>query len=84
MIFKLETPEHQRTAIRNMVEVLLYPSFGAPLVFLWPPHGDSEMSWRRDGDLKDVCASGNLCSYANEAGFMSSRTYVHGRMNLGR
>ena len=37
MIFKLETPEHQRTAIRNVAETLFYPSFGAPLVLLWAP-----------------------------------------------
>ena len=27
MLFKLETPEHQQTAIRSVAKVLLYPSF---------------------------------------------------------
>lgn len=30
MIFELELPKHQRTAIRNVAEVFLYPSFGVP------------------------------------------------------
>lgn len=80
MTFKLEPSEQQRTAIGSVVEVLLYPSFGAPLVLLWAPYGESEVSWGRDGDLKDVCASGNICSCTNEAGFTCSRTCVHGRM----
>ena len=37
MKFKLENPEHQRTAIRSEVETLLYPSFGTPLLLLWSP-----------------------------------------------
>lgn len=28
----------------SMAKVLLYPSFGAPLVFLWSPYGDSEIA----------------------------------------
>lgn len=44
MKFKLDTPEHQRTAIQSVVETLLYPSLGAPLVFPWSPIGDSEMT----------------------------------------
>lgn len=35
MLFKIETLEQQRTAIQSVVEVFLYPSFGAPLVSLW-------------------------------------------------
>jgi hypothetical protein len=70
----------------------LYPSFGAPLVFLWSPHGDSEMA--RNGFLdepsgkaeREDClkwsTSGNTCSLTNEAGFGSPRTYVQGAMNL--
>ena len=61
-------------------KVYLCHSFGAPLVLLWAPYGESEVSWGRDGDLKDVCASGNICSCTNEAGFTCSRTCVHGRM----
>ena len=84
MQFKLETPEHQRTAIRSVVEVFLYPSFGAPLVFLWSPYGESEVSRKCVGDPAEVYALGNVCSCANKAGFIGSRIYVHGRMNLGR
>lgn len=42
MLFKLETPEHHRTAIGSVVEVFLYTSFGLPLLLLWSPSGDSE------------------------------------------
>ena len=93
MQFKLETPEHQRTAIRSVVEVLLYPSFGAPLVLLWSPYGESEdarhilggsseLSRRCYGARSEVYVLGNIGGVANEAGFNGSRTYVHGRMNL--
>lgn len=93
MTFKLETPEHQRTAIRNVAEPLFYPSFGAPLVLLWAPYGESEdaryihggfsePSRKCHGALTEVYASGNIGGVANEAGFNGSRTYVHGRMNL--
>ena len=54
LIFKLETSEHQRTAIRSVVEVLLYPSFGAPLLLLWSPFRDSEPSRRCKGDLTEM------------------------------
>ena len=37
MEFKLEKPEHQRTAIQSVVETLLSPSFGTPLLLLWSP-----------------------------------------------
>ena len=80
MTFKLETPEHQRTAIRSVVETLLYPSFGAPLVFLWSPYGESGLSRRCDGDPEEVYALGNIGGVAKEAGFNGLRTYVH----LGR
>ena len=115
MKFKLETPEHQRTAIRSEVEALLYPSFRVgfnptfltlgranafvlhslnrkvPLVFFWPPFGDSEMA--RSGFLDEPsgkaeredsskwCAMGNTCSNVNEACFVGMQTYVHGAMN---
>lgn len=82
MQFKLETPEHQRTAIRSVVEMLLYPSFGVPLVFLWPPYDDSEPIRRCDKGVTKLYASGNRCSSANEAGFTCSRTAVHGKINL--
>ena len=82
MQFKLETPEHQRTAIRSVVEVLLYPSFGAPLVLLWSPYGDLKPSRRCDGGLSEVYALGNIVGVVNEAGFKGLRTYVHGRTNL--
>ena len=39
MIYKFETPEHQRTDIQSVVDVFLCSSFSAPLVFLWPPSG---------------------------------------------
>lgn len=32
MLFKLETPEHHRTAIGSVVEVFLYTSFGLLVV----------------------------------------------------
>lgn len=93
MQFKLETPEHQRTAIQGVVEVLLYPSFGAPLLLLWSPYGESEdaryihggfsePSRRCYGARSEVYVLGNIGGVANEAGFNASRTYVHGRMNL--
>ena len=93
MQFKLETPEQQRTAIGSVVEPLLYPSFGAPLVLLWAPYGESEdaryihggfseLSWRCHGALTEVYALGNIGGVANEAGFNASRTYVQGTMNL--
>lgn len=41
MTFKLETQEHQRTAIQSVAEVFLYPSFGVPLVFLWSPYDEN-------------------------------------------
>lgn len=74
-------------------EVFLYPSFGAPLVLLWSPYGESEdaryihggsleSSRRCLGADTEVYALGNIGGVANEAGFNGSRTYVHGRMNL--
>lgn len=38
----------------SMAEVPLYPSFGAPLVFLLPPYDGSEMArrWLGDGSKK--------------------------------
>ena len=63
MIFKLETPEHQRTAIRNVAEVFLYPSFGAPLVLLWSPYGESELSRRCYGVRSEVYASDSVEGY---------------------
>ena len=59
----------------------LYPSFGAPLVFPWSPIGDSEMARNGLEDASKWCAMGNLCSNANEAGFLGMRTYVHRAMN---
>ena len=82
MLFKLETTKHQRTAIQSVVEALLYPSFGALLVLLWSFYRDLEPSRGCDGDLTEVCASGNICSSANEAGFVVSCTYVREAMNL--
>ena len=92
MLFKLETPEHQLTAIRSEAEVFLYPSFGAPLVFLWSPYGESEdaryihggssePSRRCYGARSEVYVLGNIGGVANEAGFNGLRTYVRGRMN---
>ena len=74
-------------------KVFLCPSFGAPLVLLWSPYGESEdaryihgrssePSRRCHGALTEVYASGNIGGVANEAGFNGSRTCVHGRMNL--
>ena len=65
-----------------MAEVLLYPSFGAPLVFLWSPYGEPEVSLRCDGDPAEVYALGNMGGVANEADFNGLRTYVHGRTDL--
>lgn len=66
MIFKLETPEHQRTAIRSVAEMFLYPSFSAPLVFLWPPYDDSDGPRRFDGSLSEVYASGSFEGYCSK------------------
>ena len=63
MLFKLETPEHQRTAIQSVVEVLLYPSFGAPLDLLWSSYGDLKPSRRCDGGLSEVYASDSVEGY---------------------
>lgn len=70
MQLKLETPEHQRTAIRRVVETIL-----------WPPLGDTEISRRCDGNLKEVYASGNVGGMAYEAGFVASQTH-QGLMNV--
>ena len=51
MIYKLDKPEHQMTAIQSVVKVLLDSSFSAPLVFLRSPHGDSEIA--RNGFLDE-------------------------------
>lgn len=92
MIFKLEIVDYQRTLIQSVVEVFLYPSFRAPLELLWSLYGDSELTRSCDGDLREmsrishgdlteVCASGNVCSSAHEAGFVGSRIYVHKTKN---
>jgi hypothetical protein len=60
----------------NMAGMPLYFSF-VPLVFLWPPYGDWEMSRRSHGGLTEVCASGCIGGMANEVGFVASQTYVH-------
>ena len=65
----------------GVTEMLLYPSFGAPLVLLWSPYGGSEMARNGVENGSKWCAMGNLCSNANEAGFLGMRTYVHRAMN---
>lgn len=62
----------------GVTETLLYPSFGAPLLLLCSPYGDSKMAWRCVGDPAEVYALGNIGGVANEAGFNGSRTYVQG------
>ena len=76
-----------------VAKMLLYPSFGAPLVLLWSPYGESEdaryihggfsePSRRCYGVRSEVYVLGNIGGVVNEAGFNASRTYVHGPMNL--
>lgn len=81
MVFKYDYPEHQWLAIQRVAEVLLYPSFGAPLVLFLPPHGDLETSRMAHGDVMEEHAFCNLCSLSNEARCVASRTYIHGRVN---
>lgn len=60
---------------------LHYPFFGAPFMFLWSPYDDSEMARNGFEDGSMWSATGNTCSGVNKAGFVDSRTYVHGAMN---
>ena len=64
-----------------LIEVLLYPSFGAPLVLFLPPHGDLETSRMAHGDVMEEHAVCNLCSLSNEARCVASRTYIHEMVN---
>ena len=61
--------------------LLLYSSFSVPLVILWSPYGDLEMARNGFEDSSKWCATGNTCSGVNEAGFVASRTLVHGPTN---
>lgn len=74
---------HQRTAIQRVVEVFLYPSFGAPLVPLWSPYGDSEMTRNRFEDSSKWCATGNIGLSVNKAGFGGQRTLFMGKRTWG-
>lgn len=58
----------------SMAKVLLYPSFGAPLVFLWSTYGDSEMARNgfEDGSKRHVMM--NLCGMSLEVVFVALRT----------
>ena len=73
----------------SATEVLLSPSFCAPLVFLWSPYNSSEKirsgfldkpsgkAEREDGSKWYV--TGNVCSCANRAVFVVLRIYVRFR-----
>lgn len=45
-----------------VTDMLPYPSFRVPLVFLFSPYGDSKISRECHGDLTDVYASVIECS----------------------
>lgn len=75
MVFKYVYPGHQWLAMQRVAALPLCLSFGAPLVLLWFPHGDSEISRMEE---YAVC---NVCSLTNEARYVASRTYFHGRAN---
>ena len=71
-------------------EVFFYPSFGAPLVFLRSPYGDSVDAWYIHGgymgvtqwcygNLTEVNVSDNLCSLINDGSFVASRAFVQKR-----
>lgn len=74
MQFKLETPEHQQNAIRSVVEVFLYTSFGLLVVTRrmhatftedpWSPLGGaSELIRRSYGTHTEVYASDSVEGY---------------------
>lgn len=64
----------------GVTEMLLYPSFGAPLVFLRPPYDDSELARNGFEDGSKWYATGNVCSCANAVGFVGLQTYVQKSM----
>lgn len=75
MLFKIETPEHQRTAIQSVVEEPLYTSFGLLVVTRrmhatftedpWSPLGGaSELIRRSYGTHTEVYASDSVEGYS--------------------
>lgn len=67
---------HLVTAIQSVAKLSFCPSFGAPLVFLRSPYGDSEMARNGFEDGLKWCSMSNTYSSVNEAGFVGLRTYV--------
>lgn len=53
MLFKLENPEHQRNAIRSVVEVFLYTSFGLLVVTRRMHATFMEDTWRPLGGVSE-------------------------------
>ena len=70
----------------SVANILLYPSFSVSLVLLWSPYESSKMvgsgfldkpsgkAEREEGSK--WYATGNVCSFVNEASFVGQQTYV--------
>lgn len=61
----------------RMEKVLLYPSFGDPLVFLWSPYGDSEMARNGFEDGSKMHVMMNLCGMLLEVVCVALRTCLN-------
>jgi len=65
-----------------VAKMLLYPSFGAPSVFLYSLYGGSEMSWCSNVNLTEVFAVGNIFSLATDGAIVALRTLDHNRVTI--
>ena len=54
----------------SVTKMLLSPSFGAPIVFLWSPYDSSNMVRSEFEDGSKWYATSNTCSSVNEAGLV--------------
>lgn len=66
----------------SVAKMLLYPSFGAPSVFLYSLCGGSEMSWCSNVNLTEVFAVGNIFSLATDGAIVALRSLDHNRVTI--
>ncbi len=68
--------------VSGVEEMLLYPSFGVPLVLLVSTSDDSEMARNGFEDISKWCATSNICSSVSKTEFFGTGSYVSWKMIL--